>query len=1386
MALLAACGGGGDDTPPAPETELSFLDSTNFEKVLSAVPAEAASVAMPASTTTLTVHYKRKDGVYTGWQLHTWGAAADPGWNKGYNATGTDAFGAIYTPTLASSSGDVGYLFHNGDTKDHGGADQKYSLQAGANEIWRIEGDGVTYTKNPDTAGPVDVSTIRVHYKRFDSKFDVWGLHLWDSNGMDVTKMPAGYAAPTWGTAITLDKMPGYAVVSPAEVVFDIPVINPTTDNTKKSLEFIIHGTAANPNGGADNKDGRNDNIVVNYANLTPKAKVAEIWLVQDDATVYTTVPDTRSASTKDAKAYWLTKSLIKWPRVDGTGVFKLYYSKNGQIVAAKDAAVKGADGALTLDVGGTVPADVATRFKYVAAGVVLSVKTSDADKLPGLLTNQLVVVQEDASGKVQNATTAQIAGALDDLYAAAKDAKDLGVTIAGGNTTFKVWAPTAQQVKLGLYDTATSKGASLEAMTFDASTGIWSLTKSGDLSGKYYVYVADVFVRGAGVIRNRVTDPYSISLNADSKRSYIADLSAANLKPTGWDSASAPALTAQEDMSIYELSVRDFSANDSSVSAANRGKYLAFTEDSNGMKHLKALQQAGLTDVHLLPVFDLATIPEVGCVAPNIGSSTADSTAARDAINAVKDKDCFNWGYDPFHYTSAEGSYSSDANDGAKRIVEFRQMVAALHAAGLRVGMDVVYNHTSAAGRDGKAVLDRIVPGYYQRLNATGGVENSTCCSNTATENLMMGKLMIDSVKTWATQYKIDSFRFDLMGHQPRATMEQLKTTVNAAAGRDVFLIGEGWNFGEVASGARFEQASQLSLNGSGIATFSDRARDRIRGGGCCDDGDSFRAQGYVTGLWYDNSDYTGAQTASQKESLMDHADVIRVGLSGSLRSFSFEARDGSTKTGADIKYGNDPAGYVTDPQEVVNYYENHDNRTFWDATVAKLPKGTSLDDRVRVQTLAAAINSFSQGIAYFHAGSDILRSKSMDNNSYNSGDWFNRLFWDYSTNNFGVGLPVSGDQNLAKAFLAAATLANYTPTTTQITASRDMFKDLLAIRKSSQLFRLRTADDVKKCLKFYNTGAAQEPTVLVGHLDGSVCTENANFKQVMYFINVDKVAHDITIAAESGASYELHPVHKAASAADKRAATATYDNASGKFSIPARTAVVFVSASAPKPVGPVPVAAGSVRVHFQQTGATYADWGVYSWSGPVTVDTAWPGGRKKFVNTDSFGGYVDIPVDASKGKMDFLVIDGTGTKACGTDQAITFAADVATKGQEAWVVGCSVTDGPPIAAGSLRVHFQQTGATYADWGVYSWSGPVTVDTAWPGGRMKFVNTDSFGGYVDIPVDATKGKMDFLVIDGAGTKACGTDQAITFAADIATKGQQAWVVACTVTATKP
>ncbi|WP_342117817.1 alpha-1,6-glucosidase domain-containing protein [Pseudoduganella sp. OTU4001] len=862
-----------------------------------------------------------------------------------------------------------------------------------------------------------------------------------------------------------------------------------------------------------------------------------------------------------DARALWLNGALARWPGVKAEGSFKLYHSLTAAVDAQPGGRVSGADGVIPLEASSAaLPADAAPRFKYAGDGVTLALPEAIQRKLGGLLRHQLLLVQENADGTVRDATTLQVPGALDDIYSGAERAADLGATPGKAGTSFKLWAPTAQGVSVCVFDTGSSKPKSITAMRADAKTGIWSAKLGTNLSGSYYKYVVDVVAPRAGLVRNLVTDPYSVSLTANSARSYIADLADPRLAPPGWGKDQPPAnVKAQTDMSIYELHVRDFSINDLSVSAPNRGKYTAFRETgSNGMKHLAMLAKAGMTDVHLLPVYDLGSIPEQGCVAPVVHGAP-DSDQQQKVISDNAQKDCYNWGYDPWHFNAPEGSYSTDASDGARRIIELREMVMALHKTGLRVGTDVVYNHTFRGGQHERSVLDRIVPGYYHRLNLKGDIEQSTCCFNTATENRMMAKLMIDSAELWTKHYHIDSFRFDLMGHQPRAAMEALQARVNKAAGRHVNLIGEGWNFGEVADGARFVQASQLSLNGSGIGTFSDRARDAVRGGGAGDSGQQMISQqGYVNGLVYDANAAAGLRPVLD---LMKAADMVKVGLAGSLRSYRMQTHTGEVKELQAIAYGgNQPAGYASQPGEAVNYVENHDNQTLYDINVFKLPVSTTSADRARVQMLAAAVNAFSQGVAYYHAGMEILRSKSLDRNSFESGDWFNRLDWTYQDNYFGVGLPRAEDNGkdyaLIKPLLANPALK---PTPVDIAFARDTFRDLLRIRASSTLFRMRSVEDIQQRLQFLNTGPQQVATVLAARLDGAGYPD-AGFKTVAYFINVDKVAQTIVAPSEAGKAYRLHPVHTAAGAGDKRAAEARFDAGSGSFTIPARTAVVFV----------------------------------------------------------------------------------------------------------------------------------------------------------------------------------------------------------------------------------
>jgi len=862
-----------------------------------------------------------------------------------------------------------------------------------------------------------------------------------------------------------------------------------------------------------------------------------------------------------DARAVWLDARLVRWPGAAADGVYRLYHSPAASIVAKPGAKVAGAAGSLKLDTSPTaVPQAASERFKWVATGPTLRVADADLARLPALHREQLVLVQEDASGVVVAATRIQSAGALDALYAAAEGIPDLGATPGAGKTGFKLWAPTARQVAVCTYDGPTAKANAVHAMKLDEKTGAWAASLPRDLSGAYYKYAVDVVVPGAGLVRNLVTDPYSVSLNADSKRSYIADLDAPNLKPQGWDETRPPAtVQAQTDMVIYELHVRDFSLIDATVPAAKRGKYSAFSEmNSNGMQHLRALAKAGLTDVHLLPVYDIGSIPEAGCAQPQ-PSGAPDGESQQALIGKTAHTDCFNWGYDPQHFNAVEGSYASDPQDGARRIVEFREMVMNLHKAGLRVGTDVVYNHTFIAGQEEKSILDRVVPGYYHRLDAQGGIETSTCCFNTATENTMMAKLMIDSSVLWTRHYKIDSYRFDLMGHQPRAAMERLQKDVNEAAGRHVQLIGEGWNFGEVQDGARFVQASQLSLNGTGIGTFSDRGRDAVRGGSPGDSGEIvIRQQGYINGLVYDPNTLGGA---AKPADLLRAADLIRVGLAGSVRSYPMQTFDGKVRQLQDIVYGgNQPAGYASQPAEAVNYVENHDNQTLYDINALKLPVVTSAAERARVQVLGMAINAFSQGVAYYHAGIDVLRSKSLDRNSFNSGDWFNRLDWTYQDNFFGTGLPPAADNAkdwpLFKPLLANAALK---PAPADIAFARDAFRDLLQIRASSTLLRLRSTEDINARLRFFNTGPEQVPTVLAAWIDGQGYP-GANFAGLGYLVNVDTKPHTIDAVALRGKKLRLHPVHTAAGAADKRAQEARFDGARGTFTVPARTAVVFV----------------------------------------------------------------------------------------------------------------------------------------------------------------------------------------------------------------------------------
>ena len=394
-------------------------------------------------------------------------------------------------------------------------------------------------------------------------------------------------------------------------------------------------------------------------------------------------------------------------------------------------------------------------------------------------------------------------------------------------------------------------------------------------------------------------------------------------------------------------------------------------------------------------------------------------------------------------------------------------------------------------------------------------------------------------------------------MGHQPRAEMIEVQRAANAAAGRHVPMVGEGWNFGEVANGVRFPQAAQGMLNGSGIATFSDRARDALRGGGCCDSGDALFAQGLLNGLAH--APNARARGKATRRDLLHAADLARAGLAGTLRDYRTTLADGRVAPLSALDYKGMEAGYANQPGEVVNYVENHDNPTLWDIHALKLPQATSAQERTRVQLLGAAFVAFSQGVPYFHAGMDVLRSKSLDRNSFDSGDWFNRLDWTYADNGFGAGLPPPQDNGKDWELLRPVLRnPNARPSPADIAWMRDAFRDLLRIRASTPLFRLRDAADVQRRLAFRNVGPKQNPLVIVGHLDGDGLA--GTYRDVLYLLNVSPDAQSLLLPEEVGKGYVLHPVQAADGAADPRAKQARYAAKDGTFTVPGRTAVVFV----------------------------------------------------------------------------------------------------------------------------------------------------------------------------------------------------------------------------------
>jgi pullulanase len=862
------------------------------------------------------------------------------------------------------------------------------------------------------------------------------------------------------------------------------------------------------------------------------------------------------------SRAHWLSADTVAWElgHVPHAAAFTLHHAPFGGLLAGPQGVTGGVDLPLSHDPQG-LASGLRERFPHLAHFNALRLSADRLEEVREALQGQVAVSARDEAGLLRTATGLQLPGVLDELF---PYDGPLGPIVHEQGVTLRLWAPTARSVRLLLFDGPEGPPAEVVGMSHDRQSGTWSTDGAGGWLGRYYLYEVEVFVPATGRVElNPVTDPYSLALSTNSRRSQIVDLRAPDLKPPGWDRLVKPALAAVEDAVLYELHVRDFSANDGTPPGL-QGTYKAFGRRSSpGLDHLQALAEAGLTHVHLMPVFDFATVDDDRSrwrwPDGDLAAHPPDSDCQQAAIRELATQDAYNWGYDPLHYSVPEGSYSTQP-DGPARIREFREMVAALAARGLRVVMDVVYNHTNAAGQSERSVLDRVVPGYYHRMNADGYVETSSCCPNTASEHAMMEKLMVDSVLTWARHYKVDGFRFDLMGHHMKRNMVQVRRALDALRletdgvdGRTILVYGEGWDFGEVAGNRRGVNATQRNMSGTGMATFNDRLRDAARGGGAFA---GPQEQGFLTGL-LDTPNASDQGTAEERrQRTLLFGDQIRVGLAGGLASYTFRDREGRTVRGAEVDYHGQAAGYTTDPGETVNYVEAHDNETLFDAITLKVPPSLPMAERVRIQNLAMSLLAFGQGIPFFHAGVELLRSKSLDRNSYDSGDWFNRLDWSGRSHNLGRGLPPAADNRRHWALLAPY-LANAAlrPRPSHIRRATAHFLEVLRIRRSSPLFRLRTGAEVQARLQFHD-GGGTHPGVIAFSLRDTEGLVDPAHAVVAVVLNATARAMACEAPELAGVPLHLHPVQ---SGSDDRYVRAASFEARGRFHVPHRTAAVF-----------------------------------------------------------------------------------------------------------------------------------------------------------------------------------------------------------------------------------
>lgn len=981
--------------------------------LMTVVSVLTPGITAEAAGTTLIVHYGgRSDNSYDGWNLWIWEDGRE---GQQVDFTDEDDFGkiAVYQTNRKPSS--IGFIVRLNQWEDKDISDDRFvTMDKDVVEIWITSGEAEFAAEAPDGAAVYDIAALEearlnvyneadatklnVHYYNFDQKYSADSVEAFAWSGTEV-----GGSYPLSET----DDFGAFFKVG----------LQPKEGVTTAGVKVI--------------QDGNTDTAVEYEVDLAKAVdNTMDVYIVEGNPIL------------------WYDINEVVYNPV----IAEAYFSEtsSSEIYAILSRAPK--------DYAGSLAAQLKVTDEDGVEYAVAAADCEDGRTVVLTLEEELELSKAyDLSMEGYEGTTVSMNKILGSAYfddAMAYDGDDLGATYTKEKTSFKVWAPTASEVSLNLYEQGAGDNL-IETLPMTAGDkGVWSCEKQGDLNGVYYTYSIKV-----GNKTNEAVDLYARTTGVNGNRGMVIDLSATN--PEGFENDVRPAFENPTDAVIYEIHVRDLSS-DASSGIANTGKFLGFTETgttnadglATGIDHIKDL---GVTHVQILPSYDYATVDE-----------TKLDTAQ------------FNWGYDPKNYNVPEGSYSTDPYHGEVRVNEMKQMVQALHANGIRVNMDVVYNHTfNIEG----SWFQKTVPDYYYRKVGENYSNASGCGNETASDRAMFRKYIVDSVVYWATEYHIDGFRFDLMAVHDIETMNAVRAALDEID-PSIMVYGEGWTGGDCAISSSKQALKANIYQMERVGAFSDDIRDAIKG-------NVFDSQdkGFVNG----------------KDGMEESIKFGVVAATPHPQVMISQNEKGSKS-------------WASQPGQSINYVSCHDNLTFWDK-LAISNADDSEETRIKMNKLGSAVLLTSQGVPFFQAGEEMLRSKpsatvegGFDENSYASPDSTNSIKW-------------SNKANVADTY--------------------EYYKGLIAFRKAHSALRMTTAADIQSNLTFMSG--------LDANVVAYTIANNANgdtAEKITVILNANEEAVDVKLPA---GTWEI-------CVNDTTAGTASVGTAEGTVSVSGISAMVLV----------------------------------------------------------------------------------------------------------------------------------------------------------------------------------------------------------------------------------